>query len=109
MSRQTDICFVAMTRPSMKWGVPFEGLCANIAFSTTLATAVFGNPLYWSIGLAVHMVMRAKTAKDPHFAHLWRLYFETKMRSLTRHIWGGSRLQPSPTWATRPSEMTASV
>jgi type IV secretory pathway VirB3-like protein len=93
----------------MKWGVPFEGYCANVAITTIFTTGVMGNPMYWLIGVAVHFVMKEKAARDPHFFHLWRLFFETKMRSMTGHIWGGSRLQPAPSFATKASDMAVSL
>jgi type IV secretion system protein VirB3 len=109
MNHAPDPLFVACTRPTMKWGVPFEGYCANVAMTTIFTTGIMGNPLYFSVGVVVHFVMKEKAARDPHFFHLWWLFFSTKMRSMTGHIWGGSRLQPAPAFATKASDMAVSL
>lgn len=109
MARHPETLFVACTRPAMKWGVPFEGYVANLALTTVFAAGVMGNPCYFLVGVAVHFVMREKAKTEPHFFHLWRLWFETKARSITAHVWGGSRLQPSPAWARSARDITSSV
>lgn len=93
----------------MKWGVPFEGWCLNVAATTVFTAGIMGNPLYFGVGVAVHFVMRAKASQDPHFFHLWRLWFDTKARSITKHLWGGSRLQPTPSFACRTEEVAICV
>ncbi len=109
MSRQPDLLFVALTRPPMKWGVPFIGLCWNTAITVVFAAGIWGNPTGFLIWPAVHAVMRAKAAIDPHFFHLWTIWFRTKARSMTGHVWGGSRLQPSPTYLRNAREMRSGV
>jgi type IV secretion system protein VirB3 len=94
-----------MTRPAMKYGVPWEGYLANI-IGTLLITIVFiQTPVGFFIGFGVHFVLRELCRTDPHFFWRWRLWLDTKGRARTQSIWGGSRLQPSASGARKASEV----
>lgn len=107
--RTVDTLFVAMTRPTVKWGVPFEGFVANAILTGGVTVGIVHSPPGFLIGVCVHFALREICRINPHFFHQANLYQATKMRSLTKHIWGGSRLQPSPTQVRRAAEMVTSV
>jgi type IV secretion system protein VirB3 len=109
MTPAVDTLFVAMTRPSVKWGVPFEGFAVNFVVTSFLTMLVIHRPWGFAIGVAVHFGMRELCRVDPHFFRRWSLYFQTKARSLTKHLWGGSRLQPSQTWTHKAIDMRSSI
>jgi type IV secretion system protein VirB3 len=90
-----DPLYVACTRPAMKWGVPFEGFVANAVGTALFAVVIIGSPPGFLVGFLVHFALRELCRIDPHFFHKWKLFFNTKMRSRTGALWGGSRLQPS--------------
>jgi type IV secretion system protein VirB3 len=109
MTRAVDTCFVAMTRPSVKWGVPFEGFVANAGLTAGVTVFVIHSPPGFLLGVLVHFALREVCRINPHFFWQWRLWGATKAKSLTRHIWGGSRLQPSPTRVRKAAEMASSA
>ena len=109
MPRAVDPLYVAMTRPTMRWGVVFEGFVANAMITSGITVFIIHSPPGFFIGIAVHFALRELCRVDPHFFGKWRLFLKTKARSRTGVIWGGSRLQPSPTWVRRASEVRASV
>jgi type IV secretion system protein VirB3 len=100
-----DTLFVACTRPTMKWGVPWDGVVVNAVATTVITIFVFGSPLGFSLFFAMHMGMRELCRVDPHFFYKWRLWSMTKAKSTTGNLWGGSRLQPSPSKIKRPTEV----
>ena len=104
-----DTLFVAMTRPSVKWGVPTEGFVVN--FFVTFAVTVFliHRPPGFLLGVFVHFALRELCRVDPHFFWRWRQFFQTKARSTTGALWGGSRLQPSPVRTRRAADMRVSL
>jgi type IV secretory pathway VirB3-like protein len=93
----------------MKWGVPFEGFVVNSVISLFVAVLIIGSPVGFVLGLIVHMIMRELCRVDPHFFHKWRMFSETKMRSMTGAVWGGSRLQPAPSRVRRPGDFPSYV
>jgi type IV secretory pathway VirB3-like protein len=110
MARTVDTCFVAMTRPSVKWGVPLEGFIANGLGTFVFTVAIVQAPPGFLAGIGVHFAIRELCRVDPHFFWRWRQWGITKGRSLPRtvRLWGGSHLQPSATVkgaATMPSSI----
>lgn len=105
----TDTLFVACTRPETKWGVPYDGLRVNAFLTLIITTMVIRQPPGFLLGIAIHMGMRELCRIDPHFFHKWKLYFQTKMKSRTVHLWGGSRLDPSPARTTNANEVRSSL
>lgn len=95
MPLAVDTLFVAMTRPEVKWGVPWDGIRANVVFTAVVTTLIIHTPVGFAIGGGIHMVLRELCRADPHFFWRWRCFFATKARSTTKAIWGGSRLQPT--------------
>ena len=114
MEHESDTCFIALTRPAMKWGVPLEGFLVNLCV-TFLFSAWFNHlappPAWWiGIGVPVHFVMRYATSVDYNFFRVWRLFVETKGRSLATEEWGGSSLSPLPArWPRQARELAISV
>ena len=107
--RTVDPLYVAMTRPSVSWGVPFQGFVVNFIATSFVTMIVIGRPPGFLLGIGVHFAMRELCRVDPHFFHRWTLFFQTKARSLTKHIWGGSRLQPSQAWTRKPIDVRSSI
>ncbi len=77
---RTEILFLALTRPSLRWGVPFEGLVINMCASF-LAGVMFCQPvwyrppmLYWAAFFPIHAAMRRITAWDFHGFRTLRLW-----------------------------------
>lgn len=79
-SLRSEILFLAMTRPSLIWGVPLEGLAANVAVTFFAGlqfqgATVWRSPfMFWAIGVPVHFAMRKLTSWDYHWCRtliLW--------------------------------------
>ena len=105
MARVVDPLFVALTRPPMKWGVPFEGFKWNVILTAGLTIFIIQAPPGFFLGLIVHFVLREVARVDPHFFHKWKLWSMTRARSITKHLWGGSRLQPSSGFVSHASQL----
>lgn len=105
----TDTLFVACTRPATKWGVPYEGFVVNAVITCALALLVFSQPPYLGLFPFIHVGMRELCRIDPHFFHKWKIWLQTKGKSKTQKLWGGSRLNPSPTRITNAAEVRSSL
>lgn len=105
--RTVDTLFVACTRPAMRWGVPFEGFVANALLTGGVTVFIIGSPPGFLIGIFVHLALRELCRIDPHFFGKWRVFLNTKAKSRTGMIWGGSRLQPSPNKITANNMQTS--
>jgi len=104
-----DTLFLALTRPPMKWGVPYEGFVCNVVGSFLIGLWL-GSPLYWPICLIIHVPMRALTSLDHNFFRVRRLQIQTKGASVGSDMWGGSSLAALPVWPARSaSEVRGSV
>lgn len=93
-----DVLFIILTRPPMKFGVPFEALVVN-GVLTFFVGLWLGSPLYWLVGIIIHFPMRVIASKDHNFFRVGRVWFMTKANSMRSSMWGGSMLSPlgSPT------------
>lgn len=104
-----DTLFLALTRPPMKWGVPYEGFVCNVVGSFLIGLWL-GSPLYWPICILVHFPMRALASHDHNFFRVRRLMIQTKGQSVGSDLWGGSSLAPLPSRHLRPaSQVPGSV
>lgn len=73
-----DTLLLALTRPSLLWGVPIEGVAVN-AVVTMLAGIILSAPvwyrppeLFWAMGVPVHYLLRRIVAWDFHgFRTIW--------------------------------------
>jgi type IV secretory pathway VirB3-like protein len=75
-----DLCLLALTRPALTWGVPFEALALNVMV-TFAAGLELSAPTVWRspilVGVAavpVHMVLRRLTSWDYHWFRTVRLW-----------------------------------
>jgi type IV secretory pathway VirB3-like protein len=111
MARTVDTLFVAMTRPSVKWGVPIEGLLVNGLLTGFVTVFIFRAPPGIALFLPVHFAMREVCRADPHFFWRWRQYFATKAKSglSVRQLWGGSQLQPSVDTVKKAADMPSAI
>lgn len=109
MPRTVDTLFVAMTRPEMKWGVTWDGILVNIGITFFVTTLIIHRPWAFLIGIGIHLGMKELCRVDPHFFHKWRKFVNTKGRSITGAVWGGSRLQPSRTKIKKAAEIRSGV
>jgi type IV secretion system protein VirB3 len=109
VARTVDTLFVACTRPSMRWGVPYEGFLANGLITTVVVMLFIQSPPGYLLGIGVHLVMRELCRTNPHFFFKWKLWGKTKARSTSGPIWGGSRLQPTFSRTKKAAHMPISV
>jgi type IV secretion system protein VirB3 len=104
-----DTLFLAITRPPMKWGVPWEGFKYNL-FGSMACGMIFGSPL-WCLLLwpAVHVGMRRMCARDHNFFRVLNLHFATRALAVGVAERGGSTLTALPTLRPAAREMRVSV
>lgn len=98
LALQRDPCFLALTRPPMKWGIPVKGFGVAVLGSTAAAMWVFRNPLYGPpIFGALCLPMRFFASRDHNFVRVWQLWLETKgSAGADIEQWGGSTLAALP-------------
>lgn len=90
-----DTLFLACTRPATVAGAPMEAMGVNLIVSASLFLATH-SLLYLLVAPALHLVFREICRHDPNaFRVLW-MYLQTKARSRTRSLWGGSSSAPLP-------------
>ncbi len=104
IDRTQETLFVALTRPAMKFGVPFEGYIANLFGSIGFAIAMGRFP-YMFVGLVIHWVMREMTARDHNIFRVYKLWLATKGRATG----DGSPLSSLPWRLVRFEDMGSSV
>lgn len=107
VDRTFDTLFVAMCRPTMKFGVPYEGYIANVFGSAAFAIAL-GAPPWAVVGLIIHFVMREMTKLDHNMFRVWRLWLMTKGRTVA-DIGAEKVLASLPRRVTRAHEMASSI
>jgi type IV secretion system protein VirB3 len=105
---QQDILFLILTRPPLRWGVPFEALICN-GVLTFFIGLWLGSPLYWLIGVVIHFPMRVIASKDHNFFRVYRLWLMAKKEAVRTSLWGGSMLSPLPTGLPKPKERASCV
>ena len=101
-----DTLFLALTRPAMKWGVPWEGFFV-ITVGTVFGGMILGSPLYWLAWPAIHLAMRAAVARDHNRFRIWRLWLETKVGAVD--AFGVTALSSAATRLRDPEEMASGV
>ena len=97
-----DVLFLACTRPAMVMGVPMEAMGVNIIVSACAFLAAH-SLLYLLVAPALHLVFRAVCRTDHNAFRVLFLFVQTKGRSRTESIWGGSSSPPLPTTRLRRS------
>jgi type IV secretion system protein VirB3 len=104
-SLATDTLFLALTRPAMHWGCPYEGFCCNIVGSFLIGLWL-GSPVYWIVAGPIHLLMRALASLDHNFFRVRRLQIQTRGKSVGSDVWGGSSLGALPIWPARSAAET---
>lgn len=103
-ARETDVLFLACTRPAMFVGIPIQAfgvlivVCGEVFVLSGLATHSVWR-LFWcaALSLASYGVCRVLTAIDHNIFGILFLWITTKGRA-SRNVpyWGGSSASPSP-------------
>ncbi|NSX56793.1 type IV secretion system protein VirB3 [Parasulfitobacter algicola] len=88
-----DKVFLALTRPAMFYGVPFEAalLCVLIA---GLAMILTDNIFFLSIFIPLFFVSKFIVKNDANAFRILFRFLETKAKCVNRSIWGGSSTSP---------------
>src|SRR5271163_651705 len=82
-----EMLYLALTRPALTWGVPFEALALNVmvTFAAGLelsAPTIWRSPvLFWAAAIPIHMGLQRLTSWDYHWfrtVRLWALALRTK-------------------------------
>ncbi len=109
-----DILYVATTRPTMKMGVPVEGLVVN-GFITWMAYMWIGHGrLLWMLLCLlifpfVHLPMRVLASIDHNMFRIGKLWLERGIALKTR-TWAGELLPALPHHApSSPKDIAGSV
>lgn len=106
---RTDTLFLALTRPAMFMGVPYEGFLVNVVGSFCFGL-IMGAPYYWLVCVLIHLPMRALASMDHNFFRVRRQWLASKGQSIGSDQWGGSSLGALRVWPVRdPSETIGSV
>jgi len=88
-----DPLFVGLTRPTMIWGVAFEGVLVGVLFSAIFFLAT-GNPFYILVCIPIHAVFYAMSLKDPRIFELMALQAKAKARCANRKYWKVNSYSP---------------
>lgn len=88
-----EICFLALTRPSLTFGVPTWGLLINgtgcFVSGMILSGHTWSNSpfMYWLLALPIHMAMRRLTSLDFHWVRTLTLWaMTTGIGSTVLHV-----------------------
>ena len=82
-----EVLFLALTRPALTWGVPFEALALNILFCFCAGMELSGptiwrSPMmFWAAAYPIHLGLQRLTSWDYHWfrtVRLWALALRTK-------------------------------
>ena len=92
---QVDSLAVAFTRPSTKWGVPFEALVANLIVSAE-AMVLAHDALWMGLSVPVHGICYLITLNDPRAFEVLALWLRTTLGTLlaSRWYWSASSYSP---------------
>jgi type IV secretory pathway VirB3-like protein len=86
-----EMLYLALTRPALTWGVPFEALALNITVTFIAglelsAPTIWRSPImFWAAAAPLHMALRRLTSWDYHWfrtLRLWGLTVCTGCRTL---------------------------
>ena len=75
-----EILYLALTRPALTWGVPFEALALNIMVTFVAglelsAPTVWRSPVvFWAAAIPIHFGLRRLTSWDYHWFRTVRLW-----------------------------------
>jgi type IV secretory pathway VirB3-like protein len=111
MARTVDTLFVALTRPSVKWGVPIEGLLVNGFVTGFVTVFIVHAPPGMVLFAPIHFAMRELCRHDPHFFWRWKQWKTTKAGSgaAIRQLLRGAQLQASVDTVRRAADMPSAI
>jgi len=92
---KVDLLAVGLTRPAMRWGVPYPALMLNLMAS--VEALVWTKSLLWVlICIPIHGICYLVCLKDPRSFELLVLCLRTKANGLvaTRGYWSASSYSP---------------
>jgi type IV secretion system protein VirB3 len=92
---KVDPLAVGLTRPAMRWGVPYPALMLNLIAS--VEALVWTKNLLWVlICIPIHGICYLVCLKDPRSFELLVLWLRTKANALvaTRTYWSASSYSP---------------
>jgi type IV secretion system protein VirB3 len=92
---KVDHLAVGLTRPAMKWGVPYPALMINLIVS--VEALVWTRSLLWMlICIPIHGICYLVCLKDPRAFELFVQWLRTKANCLvaTRGYWSASSYSP---------------
>ena len=91
----TDILFVAVTRPPMRWGVTYSALLFNAVFSMEVFLLT-KNLLTLLIAAPIHGICALLCARDARFFDLVLLWGRTRMPAYLGNfrVWNASSHSP---------------
>jgi type IV secretory pathway VirB3-like protein len=75
-----EMLYLALTRPALTWGVPFEALALNVMVTFAAgvelsAPTVWRSPiLFWGAAIPIHMRLQRLTSWDYHWFRTVRLW-----------------------------------
>lgn len=88
-AHKKEVCFLALTRPALTFGVPLEGLVLNFGVCFSSGMVLSGHSwrnspfMYWLIAIPVHMAMRRLTSWDFHAFRTLFLWVMTTAAGIT--------------------------
>jgi type IV secretory pathway VirB3-like protein len=75
-----EILFLALCRPTLVWGVPFEALglnifCCFMAGTYLAAPTIWRSPVvFWLAAIPIHFALRQLTSYDYHWCRTARIW-----------------------------------
>lgn len=88
-----DVVYLALTRPAMFYGVPFEAALCCVAISG-LAMILTDNIFFLALFFPLFGISKLIVKKDANAFRVLFRFLETKARCLNRSLWGGSSTSP---------------
>lgn len=90
-----DIVFLALTRPTMKWGVTDTAIMMNGMFSG-IAFLATNSLLALMLFMPIHIICVFICKYDPRQFELIASWFLVQGRCINRIMWGASSSSPFP-------------
>ena len=91
--RRHDPLFLALTRPTMVWGVTYAFVVTNLVL-TGIVFVWSGSFLAVLIGGPVHVAGYLACLREPRQFDLWWVRLRHALPTPTRFFWGGNSYPP---------------